>query len=71
MRQRHQVRGRQMTVAVLDFMQVFDQLIADARRIAEQVLHLEQCVEIDDAALDLAALARLPLVDRVSFRFGL
>ena len=67
----HEMRGRQMTVAVLDFMQVFDQQIAPPRCVTEQGLHFEQRVEIDDPALDLAALTRLALVDRAGSGFRL
>ena len=40
-----------MPVAILDAMQVLDQQIAAARRVAEQRLHLGQRLRIDGAAL--------------------
>ena len=49
------MRGREVAVAVLDQMQMLDQQIAPARRVAEQRAHLVERRRIDLAALGRAA----------------
>ena len=51
------MRGREMAEAVLDPVQVLDQQVALARRVAEELLHLEQPLGIDAAALGRTALS--------------
>src|SRR5262245_33578418 len=52
--ERREMRGGEMAVSVLNEMQMLDQEIAPARRIAEQRTHL-----IERSRVDLAALRRL------------
>ena len=54
LRERREMRGREMAVAVLDEMQVLDQQIAPARPVAEQRTHL-----VERRRIDLAAFRRL------------
>ena len=49
--------GREMAEAVLDPVQVLDQQVALARRDAEELLHLEQRLRVDAAALGRTALS--------------
>ena len=49
-RQRDEMRGRQAAVAVLDLVEVLDQQVAAARRVAEQRLHLFARLRIDARA---------------------
>ena len=59
LRQRRQVRGRQVAEAVLDLVQVLDQQVALARLVAEQALHVGERGRVDAAALRGLALALL------------
>src|ERR1700704_2641364 len=58
--ERDQARGREMPVAVLDTMQVFDQEIAPARIIPEQRPYFLPRFRIDLAALGLGTHSRRP-----------
>jgi hypothetical protein len=71
MSQRHQVYGRQVAVLVLDFVQVFDQQVALARRFTEQLLDFEKRIQVDYPPLGLAALSLLAFVDSLGFHFRL
>ena len=57
--ERREMRGGEMTVAILDEMQMLDQQIAPARLVAEQRAHLVEGRRIDLAALRRAARAVL------------
>src|SRR2546428_815161 len=54
-RERREMRGREVPVAVLDAVQVLDQEIGAARRVAEQRLDFLQGLRIDLPALQRAA----------------
>ena len=51
LRQRREMRGGEMAVAVLDQVQVLDQQVAPARPVAEQRAHLVERLRLDLAAL--------------------
>jgi hypothetical protein len=53
-RQRGEMKCGQITVLVLDQMQMLDQQIAFARTIGQQCLHIGQCTGIDLTALGRA-----------------
>jgi hypothetical protein len=57
LRQGRHVRGADAVEAVLDLVQVLDEQVALARRVAKQVLHFLQCLRIDAAATRRFALA--------------
>ena len=50
LRERREVRCRKMPVAVVDLVEVFDQQVALAGFVAQQRLHLGQCLGVDGAA---------------------
>ena len=54
-RERDEMGGRQVAVAVLNLVQVLDQQVAAARRVAEQGLHVFECLRVDTAAFRRAA----------------
>ena len=64
LRERGEMRGREMAVAVLDQMQVLDQQVALARPVAEQRAHLVERLRIDLAALGRARRAAGALARR-------
>ncbi len=59
-RQRHEVRGRELAVVILDAVQMLDQEIAPAWLGGEQRLHLGERLGIGRAALDRGACLDLP-----------
>src|SRR5258706_3136257 len=65
LRQRGQVRGRQMSVVILDPMQVLDQEISAAWCIAEQRANLLARHRVDRATLGLAPTLPAALVFRM------
>jgi hypothetical protein len=60
-----------VTEFILDLVQVFDQQVSRTRFIAEQALHIEQCVEINDPALGFTPAALLAIIDRIGFELRL
>jgi hypothetical protein len=71
MGKRNQVSGRQMSMTVLNFVQVLNQQVLRPWFIAQQSLHFKQGVEVNYPALGLASAALLAIIDRYGIRFRL
>src|SRR6185503_14778518 len=53
LRERDEMRGAQAAVPVLDAVQVLDQQVAAARRVAQQLAHLRERLGVDGPALGM------------------
>src|SRR6185436_6841767 len=66
LRERSEMRGAEAAVAVVDPVEVLDQEIALARRVAEERAHFRERLRVDDAAL--GSRADFPLHARAYYR---